>query len=150
MKRAIAYLSISIFIAYLTREVLYKGVRNNKNGEYHKLTAIFQKHNLYNAIFIGSSRAESHFNPQIIDSITHLNSFNIGIAGATMPIILGCLEAYLQNSKSPKYVIMNIDFQSFDRNKDTIYNFPRYFPYLDNDKLYNSLNKLDARFLFFK
>ena len=150
MKKAIAYIVICIFACYVAREILYIGVRKNKIGEYDKLNTVFIKHNNYNAIIIGSSRAESHYNSKILDSITKLNSYNIGISGAILPIVLTSLQCYLANSTPPRYVIMNIDFQTFESNKDTIYNFPRYFPYLGEKTLYNRLSKLDKRFSFFK
>lgn len=150
MKKLFLYILLTICLAFTVREVLYIGIKKNKTGEYDKLNTIFEKHNTYNTIIAGSSRAESHFNPRIIDSITGLNSFNTGITGGTLPMILASIEAYLHNSKSPDYVILNLDFQTFAGHQDTIYNYPRYFPYLDNKILFNCLNDLDPRFTFFK
>lgn len=150
MKKTFLWILFAVALTYLVRELLYIGVRKNRIGEYDKLNTIFLKHNNYNCLVIGSSRAESHFNPRIIDSITHLDSYNIGLEGATMPFILGGLEAYLVNSKAPEYVMLNIDFHAFKDNNDTIHRFPRYFPYLSNKKFYHKLKERDHRFLFFK
>ncbi len=150
MKRVLICLLLLLLFAYGAREALYMGVRMNKTGEYGKLNTIFLEHNTYDCLIIGSSRAESHFNTRIIDSIIGLNSFNAGLEGATMPFILGSLEAYLEHSDAPKYVILNLDIHSFSDNNDTIHRFPRYFPYLGNKKLYECLSERDHRFPWFK
>jgi hypothetical protein len=72
------------------------------------------------------------------------------MTGATMPFIASTLEAYLVHSKAPKYVVLNLDLHTLGDNNDTVYRFPRYFPFLDNEKLYEGLNRHDGRFVFFK
>jgi len=122
----------------------------NTVGEYDKLNTIFLKKNQFNTLVIGSSRAESHFNPAIIDPVTGLNTFNAGLEGATMPFILASLEAYLLKSEAPVNVILNLDLHAFKGNTDTIHRFPRYFPYLSNEILYQRLKLRDSRFGYFK
>ncbi|HWY35544.1 MAG TPA: hypothetical protein VNX68_12935 [Nitrosopumilaceae archaeon] len=111
---------------------------------------MFEQKNDYNTLFIGSSRAECHFNPRIFDSITGLNSFNIGISGSNNAFTYGILKSYLLKSTPPSVIIMNIDFHYSNESSDTIYNFPRYFPYLDHPVLYQELQKRDKRFFWFK
>ena len=150
IKKLGIYILITIILSYLIRDLIYVGIRKNTMGEYDKLNTIFQKQNHYDMLFMGSSRAESHFNPQIIDSIIHTDSYNIGLAGITTPLALACLESYLIHSSMPKYVVLNIDFHSFTGNEDTIYRFPKYFPYLSNNLLYEKLKEKDKRFYWFK
>jgi hypothetical protein len=48
-------------------------------------------------------------------------------------------------------VILNIDFHAFKENNDTIHKFPRYFPYINKNKVfYEKIKERDARFPFFK
>jgi hypothetical protein len=150
MKRALTYALTALVLTYVIRELLYVGIRKNKGGEFDKLNTAFVKENDYDILIIGSSRAECQFYPPIIDSATGLRSYNIGMTGAVMPFIAVSLEAYLENSAPPKYVILNLDLHSPGDPTDTVYKFPRYFAYLDNPKLYNGLSQCDSRFKAFR
>ncbi len=150
MKKILLYTSIALALLYIVRELEYIGIRKNKSGEFAKLRQSFEEANNFDILVIGSSRAEGQFYTPIIDSANQLHTFNIGIAGATMPLFCTELEAYLVHSKAPKYVILNLDLHTFNGNSDTIYNFPRYFPYLDNPELYAGLCERDKRFPYFK
>lgn len=100
-------------------------------------------------MFIGSSRAEMHFNPKVFDSICHTNSFNFGISGASVKLSYLLLKTYcLQNTK-PKYILLNLDYFSLDKDSEKVANFPRFFPYINNPLLRNSLNQIDYRFSSF-
>ncbi|MGL4599698.1 MAG: hypothetical protein ACRCYO_19385, partial [Bacteroidia bacterium] len=150
MKRALLYFLLTITLLYTVRELMYVGVRKNKLGEFARLRQTFLEKTPCDVLIIGSSRAEAHFYPPAIDSATGLQTFNIGMSGATLPFIATTFEAYLENSPPPKYVILNIDWHTFDHPPDTVYLFPRYFPYLANKKLHEGISKRDGRFPFFK
>ncbi len=150
MKKIIIYSLIIVIAGYAVREVIYCGLRENKSGIFDKYTTIFVKKNNYETLIIGSSRAESHFNCRIIDSVLHTNSYNIGIQGASLPFSLDIFDAYLENSKFPKTVIFNIDLHINECDNDTVFMYPRYFPYLNNKKLFNALKKRDERFFEFR
>lgn len=150
MKRALIYALFALALTYVIRELLYIGIRKNKGGEFDKLNTAFVKTNDYDILIIGSSRAECQFYPPVIDSATGLRSYNIGMTGAVMPFIAASLEAYLENSAPPKYVILNLDLHSLGDATDTVYKFPRYFAYLDNRKLYEGLTACDSRFPAFR
>lgn len=150
MKRALIYALLAIAFTYVIRELLYIGIRKNNGGEFNKLNTAFLNENSYDILIIGSSRAECQFYPPIIDSATGLHSYNIGMTGAVMPFIAASLEAYLENSKAPKYVVLNLDLHSLGDATDTVYKFPRYFAYLHNRKLYEGLAGCDNRFPAFR
>lgn len=153
MRKLIVYITLIIVLGFAVREFFYFGTKQNQAGEYNKLNTLFLKENNYDLIIVGSSRAESHFNTFIIDSVTNLNSYNLGLEGAEMELMRTQLESYLLNSKPPKYVVLNIDYHIFyeGEKEDTIYRFPRFFPYLFyNNLLYNNLKKIDKRFFYFK
>ncbi len=150
MKRALIYTLIALGLLYIVRALEYEGLRKNKGGEFAKLRTVFEEENHFDILVIGSSRAECQFYTPLIDSITGMSSYNIGMTGAVMPLIAATLDAYLVNSSAPKYVILNLDLHSLGDNCDTVYKFPRYFAFLENEKLYEGLVARDQRFLFFK
>ncbi|HTL80999.1 MAG TPA: hypothetical protein VL651_04815 [Bacteroidia bacterium] len=150
MKKSLLYIFAAIALAYGVRALEYMGIRMNTRGQFEKYDRLFLQKNHYDILIIGSSRAESHFRPDIISDSTHLTVYNAGILGATMPFIEGALDAYLEKSDPPKYVILNMDYHMFDAPDDSIPNFPSYFPYLSNHALYEKFSAADPRFAGFK
>lgn len=141
---------LTLALSYAVRYVVHAGIRKNQQGIFDKFNTIFLKQNSFNTLFIGSSRAECHFNPFIFDSVTHFNSYNIGMQGSNNAFTFGILKSYLVNSKAPERIIMNLDFHFSNESSDTIYAYPRYFPYLGNNVLYHELQQRDKRFFAFK
>lgn len=150
LKKIIFYFLILSSLAYLVRFILHEGIRKNKVGLFDKFNVVFHQKDYHEVIFVGSSRAECHFNPAIFDSITGLNSYNIGVSGSNNSFTYGILKSYLSGREAPKIAIMNIDYHFSNESSDTIYEFPRFFPYLDNKILFNELAKRDKRFYTFK
>ncbi len=150
MKKILLYTTICLALLYAIRELEYMGILKNKKGEFAKVREAFEDSNHFDILVVGSSRAEGEFYTPIIDSTTGLHSFNIGITGATLPLFVTELEAYLVHSQPPKYVVLNLDLHNFNNNPDTVYHFPRYFAYLDNPVLYEGLCERDKRFPYFR
>lgn len=149
-KRALIYIAFAIGLLYAIRAIEYAGVKRMEEGEFAKLSTTFEEENNFDLVIIGSSRAECQFYTPLIDSATGLNCYNIGMTGATLPFISATLKAYLVHSQAPQYVVLNLDLHSLGDNNDTVYSFARYFPFLDNEELYNGLQARDARFFWFK
>lgn len=150
MKRIVTYIVLFVVLLYAVREIIYIGIRKNKAGLYDKYQTVFLRHNNYNVLFMGSSRAEMHFNTAIFDSITGMNSFNIGVTGATPRIAFQVLKSYCDRSKVPQYLIFDLDYHFLKFGVDTVRYFPRYFAYLENQTLLNGFNSIDSRFKSFR
>lgn len=147
IKKIIIYIIAFFCLLFVYRAFLYTGIRKNKAGIFNKYNELFLKeNNKYDVLFLGSSRAEMHFNPKVFDSITGLNSYNMGISGASPKISLALLKTYCQQHQKPKFIIFNIDYFWLQNDTDRLNDFPRYFPYLGNTSLRNELSKLDNRF----
>ena len=147
IKKSIIYAIAFICILFVYRAFLYHGIKKNKQGIFNKYNELFIKAgNTYDVLFLGSSRAEMHFNPKVFDEITGLNSYNMGISGASPKISLALLKAYCNRHQKPKYIIFNVDYFSLQNDTDRLNDFPRYFPYLSNAFLRNQLNQMDGRF----
>lgn len=150
IKRVIIYTCLVIALACGLQWFMCEGLRRNEKGVYEKYHTLFLKKNNYNSLIIGSSRAEMHMDVNLLDSLTMLNSYNAGVSGATTRIAYSVLKSYLVNSAMPKVVFFECDFHICHLKTDTIFNFPRYFPFLSNDELYRSYKAIDKRFVQFK
>jgi hypothetical protein len=150
IRKVLVYVSLVVLALNGVRDLIYMGVLKNKNGVFEKYNTMFLKENNYNVLFLGSSRAEMHFDPNIFDSLTGKNSYNLGVTGATPRIAYKVLKAYCSKSKMPEYLVFDTDPHFLKYGVDTIRHFPRYFPFLDNDVLLKEFAQIDDRFLQFK
>lgn len=147
IKKIGIYTIAFICLLFVYRAFLYTGIKKNKAGIFNKYNELFLKEgNAYDVLFLGSSRSEMHFNPKVFDAITGLNSYNMGISGASPKISLALLKTYCKQHQKPNYIIFNIDYFSLQNDTDRLNDFPRYFPYLNNANLKNELNQMDNRF----
>lgn len=60
-------------------------------------------------IFMGTSRALEHYDPFIIDSITGLQSYNLGMGGYGVNVELMKYRFYLHYNPQPQYIIYDVD-----------------------------------------
>lgn len=150
MKKSIVYILIAVVSSYGIRFLLHEGIRRNEEGIYGKFNTVFRKQNNFDVVFFGSSRAETHFDCRIFDSINRTHSYNAGMEGASIEFTWYILKAYLKNSHKPKTIVLSIDHVfNFERD-DTVFMYPRYFPYLQNEDLYTGIKKIDKRFWSFR
>ncbi len=61
-------------------------------------------------LIIGNSRGKSHFDTAVIDSLSGLSSFNIGIGGYPINVQLAKYQLYKEHNVKPRIIIQNIDY----------------------------------------
>lgn len=93
----------------------------------------------FDVLFLGSSRMCHQLNPKIADSILGLRSFNAGLDGIKLTEMNVILECYLKTHKAPKMVVMDLPPESFDSHRFPFFNQNLYYPFLDNEIVFNSL-----------
>lgn len=145
IKKIITYFLIITALLYGFRWLHYKGLLKQTQGYYGKFNSAFFKKNNYDLLFLGSSRAEMHYNTRIFDSLTGFNSFNLSLAGADPQVAYAAFKAYLLNSKIPVQIIYEVDYHYLHFKNDHIKDFNNYFPFLSNQILRSEFNKIDSR-----
>jgi hypothetical protein len=96
-----------------------------------RMEELFVHNTPYDILFIGSSRTYNTIDPQVIDSITGLRSYNGGISGGNIGEFKLTLDGYLAAHPAPRFVVVSIDAQSFDSRKSMFFPF-QYFWVLQN------------------
>lgn len=83
-------------------------------------------------VILGNSRAWVQYDPAILDSILHINSFNMGIDGSGFNRQILRYEVYNRyQAKMPRWIVMNIDY--FSASDWTIgYEREQFFPFMWN------------------
>lgn len=133
---------------YGLRYLHWKGLLTQERGYYAKYRTAFLEKNDYDVLFLGSSRAGTHYNTTVFDSITGCNSFNLSLSGASSGVSLAALKGYLKNSKAPQYIFYETDLHNIHIEGD-IMEFNNYFPFLQNEVLLEEFNKIDPRMKHF-
>ena len=113
MKRFLTKIAIFAIAAYLTAlgldYIVSRGLANSL-GHPHQAWREIQSGNYASDIVImGTSRALEHYDPQIIDSITGLQSYNLGMGGYSLNVELMKYRYYLHYNPHPKYLIFDVD-----------------------------------------
>lgn len=145
IKKVITYFLIITALLYGLRYLHYKGLLKQTAGYYAKYNTAFLKKNDFNLLFLGSSRAEMHYNTKLFDSLTGLNSFNLSLAGANPQIAFAALKTYLQKSNAPEYLIYEVDYHYVKYRSSEVKEFNNYFPYLSEPELRGQFSKVDSR-----
>jgi hypothetical protein len=134
---------------YALRELHHCGLLRQNLGYYAKYKEAFFKQNDYKVLFLGSSRAEMHYDIRLFDSLTGSNAFNLSLAGATPHVAFASLKAYLLNSKIPQEIFYEVDIHSLKWETKEIKEFNNYFPFFKNKVLLQEFNRIDSRMTHF-
>ena len=138
LTKFISFLLVFWLISYLLFIPINKIYFNTCTTIY---SVLHSKEDIY---IFGSSRANHHYNPNILSKNLGLSCYNAGSDGKNATYQLGLLKMLLKNHK-PKVIIYEVgDFaHSFDNNS-IIYLYPYYFSdpeikYMikENDKLHH-------------
>lgn len=99
----------------------------------------------YDLVICGNSRAWKPIDPHVIDSALNVNCYNLGIDGHGVSTQVMRYNVYCSIHGKPKYIIQNIDHFSLICSQ---YQHEQYLPYLDNDILWNSIQRYDTFSIF--
>lgn len=95
-------------------------------------------------VISGSSRALTHYDPRVIEELTGLKAFNIGLNGSQTDMQLARLKTYLRHNKTPRLLIHNLDVFSLQITHDGVYDPAQYIPYLAEPAIYAALMHIDS------
>jgi hypothetical protein len=124
-----------------------KGYDKYYSVQQSNLKEIFCSTTNYDILFIGSSRTLVQINPRLIDSITHLKSYNAGIDGSNLLEMEMVFKGYLEHHTPPKIVFVDLPTAAFDIERRPIFNLNMYLPFLSDSVVYNTLRPYEHVFL---
>lgn len=137
--RILTILILTMLICTAVYKVLQKGLKKYNNHTDVRLSEILEKKTNYDLLFIGSSRTHTSINPRIIDSVTHLKSYNAGVEGGNLLEFKMIFDGYLISHPAPRCLVLTIDLYSFNI-KRPFFNYTQYFNYLNNPVIDSSMN----------
>jgi hypothetical protein len=139
--RILAFFLLIAALTLLTDRIINTGLRSVQTSTYGVLNRIVSGQANADIVISGSSRAWVHYDPREISSATGMSVFNIGQNGTQSDIQLAMLKTYLKHNRKPKLIIHNLDLYSLQTSKE-VYEVARYIPYLKEQPLYETLQKV--------
>jgi hypothetical protein len=137
--KAVSFIFVAIFSIYIPYTQVIKGIQLYYSGSTPEKVLV-QKADADIAVF-GSSVAWVHFDPSIIESLTGRSCLNFGLDGAVLQQYNGLLKEFMQYSKG-RIIILAGTSNEFT-NRESIYEFEKFYSWLDNENIYESLSAID-------
>ena len=114
MKRFVTKIAIFAVAAYLIAfgldAMISHGLANSAGHPHQAWCEIRSGNFASDIVIMGTSRALEHYDPSIIDSITGLQSYNLGMGGYGINVQLMKYKYYCQYNHLPKYLIYDVDY----------------------------------------
>ncbi|GHV69008.1 hypothetical protein FACS1894199_17110 [Bacteroidia bacterium] len=127
--------------AFAVNFAVDKGLRQSRDDEFSTWNDIFDSTNNSDVIILGNSRAWEHISPEILDSVLHINSYNLGINGYPFSMQYTRFKLFEKYNKKPSLVIQSVDFLK-TLHQATMYNKGQFTPYTYDNLLRDELKKI--------
>ena len=100
-------------------------------------------------LILGNSRGKSHFDTCVIDSISHKQSFNLGIGGYPINAQLLKYQLYREHNQKPELIIQNTDYMTIRVMSDirNQHESEQFFPLVYDKAMRDQLRKNGYGFL---
>lgn len=117
-------------IAMALDYMISMGLRKTDCYRYQVFNDIIKGDLKYDVLYMGNSRAFSHFNPRIIDSICHVDSYGLGLGGYPINTQIAEYHCYKAHNGTPKVIVHQVDFLTLKRihNIRHQHDSERFFP----------------------
>lgn len=135
--RFFIFTSVLLGVLYLLVFLLDSGFRQTGYLHYKEWNALYASQINANVLIQGNSRAYHHVNPLIVDSILHVNSFNLGMDGTQFDIQYARFKAYIKYNKQPDMIFQNVDEWTLGRSN--LYIREQYIPYYSDTCIRNAV-----------
>lgn len=140
---------------YICDTIITAGLKKNTSNVYKTWNEIYYGKSNSNLIINGSSIAEVQISPKIVDSILHVNSFNIGLSGYSFLMQMARYNVYLEHNKKPNTIIQIVGDGTLVK-KEGLFQKNQFVPYLKDSlikqatKKYKGFTELDYNLPLFK
>ena len=153
MKKFLIRLFVSAVVLFVLARVLdfvvCKGLLKMEDYRFQDYAAMLDGGMDHDLLIMGNSRGKAHYDPRILDSLLHTDSFCIGIGGYPFNVQLLKYNLYREHNRKPKVIIQDIDH-------GTVFNFfsdvrhqhqsEQFFPLVYDREMRKELKRVGYRF----
>ena len=141
--RSILFFSILFLLAWSADLWITSQFKKLDSSPFGNWNDIYNTSIQSDILIIGSSRAYVQFNPRILDSVLHVNSYNLGMNGRAVESQVIKYHTYRRKQDTKPKLIL---FEIYQGTLDTSNGFDRlqFVPYLKDPVLWNDIRKVDG------
>lgn len=148
VKRIVLFGLLVFLLATLLDVMISKGLRRADCYRYETIDDILKGGMEHEVLIMGNSRGFSHFNPAIIDSVCHTDSYNLGLGGYPINVQIAMYNGYKAHNAMPKVIVQEVSFPTLQFMKDVRHQHDsqRFFPAVYDKTMRSELQKLGYGF----
>ena len=140
--RTALFFAILYALAWVADLVITQKCKKVQAAPYASWNDIYADRINSDVIIMGTSRAFVHFNPAIIDSVQHTDSYNLGMDGRPTDAQIVKYHAYRRHcSHKPKVILYELYGGSMDKSNG--YQREQFVPYLKDTRLWKEARELE-------
>lgn len=141
IKKILFFVLAPIPLLYIMSQLVDKGLQKSKIENFAVWNDLFQSKINADVLVCGASRACVQISPLIIDSILHVNSYNIGLDGSIFEQQYDLFQIYLQHNKKPRFIIHTFEDWDFEGSQPSLTTPEQYLPYLKRKEVVTMVRK---------
>jgi hypothetical protein len=137
--------TLAVFAFFYTLQLMIdRGLRKVYDEEFAIWNKIYHGDLEADILYLGNSRTFVHFNPEIVQKITGLKGYNLGIDGGDVAMQKAKWDLLTEKDPLPKIIIQTADVSLLAGRKD-IFMKHQFLPYLNEIAVYDPLRKKDEK-----
>ena len=113
MKRFLIRVLVSAVVLFVLAGVLdyvvCKGLLKMEDYRFQDYAAMLDGGMDHDLLIMGNSRGKSHYDPRILDSLLHTDSFCLGVGGYPFNVQLLKYNLYREHNRKPAVIVQDID-----------------------------------------
>jgi hypothetical protein len=138
LKKGTLLFLLIVLSAYALAFIVDAGLRKSRNSYYASWNDLYNSKINADLLVMGSSRAEFHISPKILDSVLSLNTYNLGLSAWHFDMQYARFRIYLQHNRKPRYIILNVDVYGFSKRQDVV-DYEQFLPYIQDTILQKTI-----------
>ena len=138
-----------LLLAVLLDVMISFGLNKTDCYRYQTFSDIIKGDMRQDVLYMGNSRAFSHFNPKVIDSICGVSPYNLGLGGYPMDVQIAAYHCYKAHNGTPKLIVQQVDAMTLHMERDIRrqHDSERFFPTVYDPAMRKELKKLGYGFM---
>jgi hypothetical protein len=124
----IVFIILDVALGFIAKEVFF----SQETGKYSRMTYSIEKDSS-DILVMGSSHANRHYVPEVIEKQLGMSCYNAGVLGQKM-IFHAALQKMILKNHKPKYIILNIDKDWMYEAEDAYERIADLHPYYNDYK----------------
>ena len=135
LKKSVLFFAPVILVLLLGEFIVNGGLTNSNYKEIAEWREISEGQINADVIINGSSRAEVHVSPKVLDSMLKVNSYNLGVNGFLFTMEYGCYQFYRsKNEIKPKLIIQILGSSTLNK-RDDLFDGYQFYPFYDEKEI---------------